>query len=182
MTDPYHKKKLNLLIILILIYELFYSIKNKDRRTFNDFLNLNGTQNSILIALYENEHLECLPGYINYFINLRYQVDILINLFSIESIEKLQPTKYIRIFQYKNIKEIENNSKKFKNITRKYKFLFLTTLNINLVNFYKKLGYYNHPNSLFIIHHINELYSVGLDRSIFENKVFSLIDTKKITY
>ena len=117
------KKKLNLVIILILIYEFFYSIKNKDR-TFNDFLKLNDIQNSVLIALYENGHLECLPGFIHYFINLRYKVDILINHFSIESIGKLQPTKYIRIFQYKNIKEIENNSKKFKNITRKYKFLF----------------------------------------------------------
>ena len=58
------KKNINLVIILILLYEFFYSINNKDR-TFKDFLNLKDTQNPVLIALYENYHLECLPGFIN---------------------------------------------------------------------------------------------------------------------
>ena len=57
------KKKINLVIILVLLYELFYSIKNKER-TFNNFLNLDDSQNSVLIALYETDHLECLPGFI----------------------------------------------------------------------------------------------------------------------
>ena len=175
------KKNINLVIILILLYEFFYSINNKDR-TFKDFLNLKDTQNPVLIVLYENYHLECLPGFIKYFINLRYKVDILIRDYSIESIEKLNPTRYIRIFQYKNIDEIKHNLQSFKNITKKYKFLFLLTFDKNRIKFYKDLGYYNHPNSLFIIHHINELYSVGLERYILENKVFSIIDTKKILY
>ena len=175
------KKYINLTIILILIYELFYSIKNKEK-AFNDFLNLNDSQNSVLIALYEIDHLECLPGFINYFLNLRYKVDILIRNISFESIEKLNPSKYIRIFKYKNIDEINNNLQLFKNITRKYKFLFLITLDIFKINFYKKLGYYEHPNTLFIIHHINELYSVGIEKYILEKKVFSLIDTQKILY
>ena len=60
--------------------------------------------------------------------------------------------------------------------------MFLLTLYIAKINFYKELGYYDHPNSLFIIHHINELYSVGLEKYILENKVFSLIDTQKVLY
>lgn len=175
------EKNINLVIILVLIYELFYSIKNKER-TFNNFLKIDDSQNSVLITLFEIEHLECLPGFINYFINLKFKVDILIRDVSIESIEKLKPTKYIRIFQYKNIDEIKNNIQLIKNITRKYKFLFLLTLEIEKINFYKELGFYNHPNSLFIIHHINELFSVGIERYILENKVFSLIDTKTILY
>ena len=48
------------------------------------------------------------------------------------------------------------------------------------INFY--FYYYNHPNSLFIIHHIDELYSRGLERYIYENKVYSIIDRGKILY
>ena len=157
------KKKIS--FIIILIYELLYQKKNKGR-TINDFLNLNDQNNSILIASYETYHLECLPGFINYFINLRYKVDILIQYNLIESIERLKPTKYIRIFQYKNIHEINSNLKLLKNIIIKYKFLFLITLEKNKIQFYKELGYYNHSNSLFIIHHLNELYSIGLKRYI----------------
>lgn len=160
---------------------MFYHKKIKGR-SFNDFLNLNDQSNSVLIALYENYHLECLPGIINYFIVLKYKVDILIKFSSIESIEKLNPSKYIRIFQYNNNNDINFNLKLLNNTISKYKFLFLLTLEKSKIQFYKELGYYNHPNSLFVIHHINELYYVGLKRYIFENKVFGLIDTGKILY
>ena len=74
---------------------------------------------------------------------------------------------------------------KIKLITKlflKYKFLFLLTLEKSKIKLYKKLGYYKHPNSLFIIHHINELYSIGLNKYIIEKKVFSLLDTGKMLY
>ena len=108
----------------MLIYHLFYHKKIKEK-SLNDFLNLNDQGNSVLISLYETYHLECLPGLIYYFIILKYKVDILMNYKSIESIEKLNPTKYIRVFQYKNYGEINYNLKLFKNSIAKYKFLFL---------------------------------------------------------
>ena len=173
------KKKIYL--ILILIYHLYDNNKKKVR-TFNDFLNLSDQNNSILIASYETFHLECLPGFINYFINLKYKVDILIQFNLIESIGKLKSNEYIRIFPYKDMNEIKSNIKILKNIIMKYKFLLLLTLEKYRIQFYKDLGYYNHSNSLFIIHHIDELYSIGLKRYILENKVFGLIDTGKILY
>ena len=175
------KKKLFIFILYLILNELIYHKKIK-KRNLKDFFKIKDQKNSVFIALYEKYHLECLPGFIKYFNNLKYKVDLLINSRSIESIGKMKLSKYIRIFQYKNLTEILNNLKLLKKIILNYKFLFLITLEKSKIKFYKDLGYYEHPNSLFIIHHINELYSIGLKRYILQNKVFSLLDTGKILY
>lgn len=175
------KKKLFIFLLFLILNELFYYNKIK-KNNFEDFLKINDQENSVLITLYDNYHFECLPGYINYFINLKYKVDILIDYNFIESLDKLKPSKYIRIFEYKNIYQIINKIKLLKKIFLNYKFLFLITLEKYRIHFYKHLGYYDHPNSLFIIHHLNELNSIGLKRYILQNKVFSLIDTGQILY
>ena len=150
-------------------------------KNFKNFLNSKIYENTVLIAEFATFHLECLPGFTKYFIDLGYKVDILLNKRRSESMEKFRPLKDVKIFEFKR-KELKKKIKKFKNKIKYYKFLLLETIQHNLIRFYKKIGIYNNPNSLFVIHHIDELYSLGLNKTISKNYVFGLADYGTIPY
>jgi hypothetical protein len=95
--------------------------------------------------------------------------------------EKFKPLKDVRIFELKR-KEIFKKLKKFKKKLKNYKFLFLETIQYKSIGFYKKIGIYNKPNSLFLIHHLDKLYSLGINQTISKNYVFSLADYGIIPY
>ena len=88
--------------------------------------------------LYHLWHLECLPGYTKYSIDLGYNVDIILPKCLKESMEKFEPKDNLKIFEYSEINEIETNLKKFKSKIKKYKFSFIGTLDSNHFEFYKK--------------------------------------------
>ena len=60
--------------------------------------------------------------------------------------------------------------------------LLLKTIEYKSIGFYKKIGIYNNPNSLFLIHHLDKLYSLGINQTISKNYVFSLADYGIIPY
>ena len=113
--------------------------------------------------LYHLWHLECLPGYTKYSIDLGYNVDIILPKCLKESMEKFEPKDNLKIVEYSEINEIETNLKKFKSKINKYKFSFIGTLNSNHFEFYKKMGYFDNPKILFIIHHIDEIYTYEIN-------------------
>ena len=96
-----NKKELNLIkiILFLLLNELIYHNHIKKVK-FKVFFNASDQENSVLIVLFETYHFECLPGIINYFNNLRFKVHILIKSNTTECLEKLKPSKYIKIFEY----------------------------------------------------------------------------------
>ena len=150
-------------------------------KNFKNFIDSKIYQNTVLIAEFENFHLECLPGFTKYFIDLGFKVDIILNKKQSESMEKFKPLKDVRIFELKR-KEIFKKLKKFKKKLKNYKFLFLETIQYKSIGFYKKIGIYNKPNSLFLIHHLDKLYSLGINQAISKNYVFSLADYGIIPY
>ena len=169
-------------IFIGIIYKLFYIEKEFTILKLKDFINSTVYPNSILVAEYQRYHLECLPGFTKYFIDLGYNVDIILYNNLSESMKKFRPLNRIRIFEYNSIKEIEKNLRQFKEKLKQYKFLFLETLEKHLIPFYEKVGYYNNPNSLFVIHHVDERYLLGINNSISKNRVFSLTDYGIIPY
>ena len=175
------KKKFIYVILIPLFLGIFYKkvIKKKKKRTL---INSKVYPNSILIAEYENYHLECLPGYTKYFTDLGYNVDILMVNGKQECMEKFEPRDKIRIFGFKNKQEIDDNYMKYKKKLKEYKILFLQTLNILNIELYKKIGYYDNPNSFFVIHHIDELFSYGIKNAIAKQEVFSISDYGTILY
>ena len=151
-------------------------------KNFKNFINSKIYENTVLIAEFATFHLECLPGFTKYFIDLGYKVDIILNKRQSESMEKFRPLKDVRIFEFKRKELKKKKLKKFKNKIKNYKFLLLETIQHNLIRFYKKIGIYNNPNSLFVIHHLDELYSLGLNNTVSKNYVFSLADYGIIPY
>ena len=178
-----------LIIFIPIIFAIFYiNLREKIFETtekdlnIQDFITNKIKSNSVLIAEYHRWHLECLPGYTKYFTDLGYNVDIIMPKGLKESMEKFKPKRKLKIFEYSEPNEIETNLTQFKSQIKKYKFSFLETLDLKYKNFYKNLGYFENPNSLFVVHHIDEMYKYGINNYISRKKVFSIADYGVIPY
>lgn len=151
-------------------------------QSFKNFVKSKIKSNSVLITEFEKYHLECLPGFTKYFLDLGYNVDILLDSTLGESMKKFKPFSKLRIFEFKKKKQIKKKFKLLSKKLKKYKYLFLETLEKKFIPFYKKLGFYDNPNSLFVIHHIDEIHHLGIKTFISKNQVFGLTDYGLIPY
>jgi len=175
-----------LIFFLLLSKVLSKSSKRKTKKKTKDlfirFIESKKIENSILISEFQNYHYECLPGLTKYFIDLGYNVDIILINGRKESMEKFEPKNKIRIFEFRNFKEINKYLKRFRKRLKDYKYIFLETFELKHSSFYKKIGYFNYNNSLFLIHHLDTLEQYTLNNSISKNRFFSISDYGIVTY
>ena len=94
--------------------------------------------------------------------------------------ERFEPKNKIRMFEYNNIKEIKYNLEKYKKKILLYNYSLLHTTDIKPI--FKELGYYDNPNSLFIIHAIDYLNELKLDDFIKKKHAFGLADYGVLIY
>ncbi|WP_300716585.1 hypothetical protein, partial [uncultured Brachyspira sp.] len=151
-------KQLNIFNIKIAIKKQYYKLffKHKVR------------QNSILIVEINNGHGETIPSFINYFYNLNYNIDIIVNYDMVRD-------KVLDRFNFENINLFymtfdEINKVLQNNIITKYKYLFF-----NSFCFYK-------DNKAFHIFEINKKISMPIERIIgVEHNIDNLKLLKKNT-
>ena len=86
-------------------------------RSFNELFNITIKRNTILIFEPNKYHHECTPGYTKYFIDLGYNVDILMHILGINSMILLDEIENIRLFTFKNRDQIMKNYKNLAFIT-----------------------------------------------------------------
>lgn len=168
-----------LTIIPLLIMILYYKFVKKKSNIIN-FINAKIHPKSIVIFEINPHHYECLPGYTKYFTDLGYHVDIIMRKNKRESMERFEPKNKIRMFEYNNIKEIKYNLEKYKKKILLYNYSLLHTTDIKPI--FKELGYYDNPNSLFIIHAIDYLNELKLDDFIKKKHAFGLADYGVLIY
>ena len=90
--------------------------------------------------------------------------------------------KKIRIFEFKNLNQIKQNYDKLKKKFKNYSYSLLHTTDLEKEKIYKNLGYYENPNSLFIIHGMDFLDDLNITKFILKNHAFSLADYGKLIY
>ena len=175
-------KRLILCIFFVLsCIFLFFKIKNSNE--FNKFLNTNIYPNSVVIFEYNNYHYECLPGYTKYFTDLGFNVDLIIQNNGVNSLSHFEPKNKIRIFRYKKALQIKRKNL-FKNKLKMYNFSLLhsTDKQKKRIKLFRQLGYYDNPNSIFIVHAVDYLYKLHLEKFIVKKHVFGLADYGIINY
>jgi hypothetical protein len=84
---------------------------------FEDLFQNNIKNKTILIFEANKYHFECLPGYAKYFVDLGYNIDILIYKFGINSFCLFNEINKIRFFVFENLGPFWTHSKNFPNIT-----------------------------------------------------------------
>ena len=128
-------------------------------KPFYELFNITIQKNIILIIEPNIYHHECTPGYSKYFIELGYNVDILMHKSGIDSFCSFRDIEKIRIFSFINRFEIDNCSKNLSSVIRKYDFILLETTDKDKKNLYINLGLLNLNNSIFVFHDVRFIYS-----------------------
>ena len=183
---------ITIILLLLLLMKLSnisdkveYSSKNKKifskisnylkYNSLNEFFNHFINNNTILILEFRYCHNECTPGYTKYFIDLGYNVDILIHESGSDCLSLFKDIDKIRLFTFRNITEIKMNIKKLSLIIKKYSFIMLESTekkNIYLT-LYNNLGLLNISNSIFVFHEIKYIIN-KYSKYNYQNRIWTL--------
>ena len=145
----------------------FFSFEKKSKCNLPELYSINKilsnnniiNQNNILILEAHLFHYECTPGFAKYFIDLGFNVDIIIHRIGITSFCFFGQKNRIRIFFYENIEYLKNNSDYFSLIAKKYNHILIETIEPNSFELYEKL---NFNKTLFVFHNLNFLNNFKL--------------------
>ena len=127
---------------LIKLYIIIHTFKNKYLKSVSSFSNIFNTtikNNTILIFEPNAFHQECTPGYAKYFVDLGYNVDILIHVSGNESFSLFPAIENVKLIIFNSIEEIKSNITKFSVIIKKYDFILLQSnyiMNFELIGFF----------------------------------------------
>ena len=147
-----------ILLLLIICFEnhkTFLNYKNYiEIKSFKELFNSNIKKHSILIFEPNKYHHECSPGFSKYFIDLGYNVDLLIHRNGIDSFYLFDGTKNIRLFIFKNLKHIQRKTKKLSRIMKKYDFVLVQSTDQKRKDLYINLKFLKRNNTIFVFHEI----------------------------
>jgi len=171
-----------LIVIKIYINNFLYSkknhqfLKNVDKikeGNFLDFFNSTIKNNTILIFEPNTYHQECIPGFSKYFIDLGYNVDILMHELGNNCFTLFPETKSIRLRTFNNLIEIQSKAHDFSKIIKKYELILLQSSYEPNMLLYSELDVLNKNNSIFVVHDLN---TVNKDFSQYfaQNRVITL--------
>lgn len=128
-------------------------------------------QNSVLILENSRYHYECTPGFTKYFIDLGYNVDIILHSMGISSFCFFNPIKKIRLFFYESSDYLINNTNFFSIIRKRYNFRFVESTEPKYFELYQKI-YSN--KTFFTFHDLYLLNSRCLNELIHKNQIIGL--------
>ena len=158
--------KIIILICLIIKVKITFNFNQKNIENITiykleDILNLNYIKKNHTILIFEPHiyHFECSPGYAKYFIDLGFNVDILMHFSGMDAFCLFENKKKIRLFLYKNIRQINSLSKTISLFMRYYSFILIQTISSKSIKIVSKLGLLNIKKSIYVFHcKCNELY------------------------
>lgn len=146
---------------------------------YNRFIHHNIKNKSVLLVELNSYHGECLPGMAKYFLDLGYNVDVLLN----KSEAKLSPfSKYFR----NKISLFSASPKIIKlivcsDIVEKYDFLYINTDNCNKQNISTYLEHIKYPaGKIITMHHDIKHYGV-VDFNASNSESVFLADFSQLT-
>ena len=119
---------------------------------FNDILNLTIKNKTILLFEPNSFHYECSPGYAKYFIDLGYNVDILMHISGIDAFEYFENKDKIRLFIYNELEQINSYSKIFRSQFSVYSYIVIQTISTYSININSNLGLLNNDKVIYVFH------------------------------
>eukprot|EP00833_Pecoramyces_ruminatium_P006031 jgi/Orpsp1_1/1180063/evm.model.c7180000071997.1 len=138
------------------------------------FFNCTIEEKTILIFEPSYYHNECLPGYAKYFVELGYNVDILIWKNEENSLTLFQPKNKLRVFLYENLNEIIKKSMKVRKRFRKYDYVLIQTIEPPKKELFDHIGIFKLKNTIFVLHFIEYIKRMNMQRLLKENRIITL--------
>ena len=173
------------LIYLIII--LFKGIKESililpNSNNITGLLSCNIKNNTVLIFEPEFFHHECTPGYTKYFLDLGYNVDIIIDNYGSNTFFLFKSLENIRLFTFYKLSELSAHSIEFQYIFKNYSYIVIETTNPDRNETYNELGFFKMNNTIFVLHTIEHIYTTGISIFYNQNRIWSLGNFKNTLY
>ena len=180
-------KKFILVISLFLIYLKIILFKSEfDKPLAKDsvinLLNFNITNNTVLIFEPAEYHHECTPGYTKYFLDLGYNVDIILDNFGRNTFCLFNLLQNIRIFTFDKLSQLTDHSKEFQLIFKNYSYILIETTTPLINQTYNDLGFFKMKNTIFVVHSFEHINSTGISIFNNQNRIWSLGNLKNALY
>ena len=180
-------KKILLVISLFLIYLKIILFKDEFNKplakySVNNLLNFNITNNTVLIFEPAEYHHECTPGYTKYFLDLGYNVDIILNNFGSNTFCLFNLLQNIRIFTFDKLSQFTDHSKEFHLIFKNYSYILIETTSPLINQTYNDLGFFKMKNTIFVVHYFEHINSTGISIFNNQNRIWSLGNLKNALY
>ena len=141
---------------------------------FTELMNVSIKNNTILIFEPNEFHFECTPGYINFFTDLGFNVDILMHHSGIDSLFLLETTENIRLFIFEKPDILNKYSTNFSSVIKQYYLVLLQTSDINKGNIFSKLGLLSINNSIFVFHNLDFIEKMHYTKYLKQNRIWTL--------
>ena len=157
-----------------------------EQRTQDDgikkFISSPVADNTVAIFEPNNYHHECIPGYAKYFVDLGYNVELLIIKGNEDSMELFEPKDKIKIYTYDNLEGILPAAPELANKFSKYNHVLVNSLGVSEEKNIKKLKFLDNSNSLFVVHNTDFIEELKLQSYVQQNKIITLGDLMTSTF
>jgi len=142
----------------------------------NNILNLNYTIKNRTILIFEPHifHYECSPGYAKYFIDLGFNVDILMHKSGNDAFCFFQHKEKIRLFFYYDIKQINSFNINISHFMDQYTFILIQTISTNAFETISKLGLLSKGNVIYVFHFTNYYEQLNFSKIQNQNRIWTL--------
>ena len=150
--------------------------KEVEKYDLNDILNFNYTikKNTILIFEPHAYHYESSPGYAKYFIDLGFNVDILMHKNGSDSFCLFQNKEKIRLFLYYDISQINSFYKNVSDFMNQYTFIFIQTISEKRIETISKLDLLNKRKVIYVFHFTYYYDKLNFSKIENQNRIWTL--------
>lgn len=154
----------------------FKKIDNLYCGNLESFIAKRSRDNSVLLLEPNSYHHECMPGYAKYFLELGYNVDVLVLEEGVDSFSVFDKTDKLKIYSYKNNKELFDNKLIIQSIFKKYNYVFLNTIDWGANKLLNTFNILNLPNAIVVDHSTDTLKDIKFQNLLKQKRVVNLGD------
>ena len=140
----------------------------------SDIFNVSKKNKTILIFEPNHFHSECSPGYTKYFIDLGFNVDIIMNQYGKDSFSLFEKKEKIRIFFYNNTKEITLLNFNLKIFMNQYSFILVQTITKIKIGLISKLGLLNNKKAIYLFHNTTYYHLLNFTKLKNQYRIWTL--------
>ena len=150
--------------------------------TVIELLKSNIKNNTVLIFENSFYHQECTPGYTKYFLDLGFNVDIIIDSSGLNTFCLFKSFENIRAFTFYNSSQFSEHSKEFQLVFNNYRYILVETTEHTKKKTYEDLGLFKMNNTIFVFHHFEFIKPTGIESYYNQNRIWSLGNLKNTLY
>ena len=152
----------------------FKKIDNLYCGNLENFISKDSRDNTVLLVEINPYHHECLPGYAKYFLELGYNVDVLMLEEGVDSFCVFDKTDKLQIYSYKENQEVYDNKMILRSILRKYDYVFLNTIDQGVKKVFNSFNILELPGAIVVDHSTNTLKKTKFKELLEKKRVVTL--------